>query len=152
MCIRDRYNGSPKLKNNIVVDTVSGGKDTNPLWTSEISNVDFKQAMINSLRDAQYLSNDSDGSEYSLSAVLIEVKQPLLGASMTVTTHISYSLIENTSKKEIFYEKIESPYTAKWNDAFLGVERLRLANEGSARTNIKSLIDALNELEIEKNN
>lgn len=143
-----QYEGSPKLKNNIDVETVSGGKGTNPLWTSEISNEDFKQALTNSLADAQLLSGASTNSNYSLSAVLIEVKQPILGASMTVTTTISYSLIDIESKEEIFYEKIVTPYTAKWNAAFLGVERLRLANEGSARNNIKSLIEHLYGLEI----
>ncbi len=144
-----QFKGSVKLKNNIIVETISGGKGTNPLWTSEISNEDFKQAMMNSLADAQYLSSSSESSEYSLSAVLIEVKQPLLGASMTPTTIISYSLVDKENKEEIFYKKVTTPYTAKWNAAFLGVERLRLANEGSARNNIKSLIENLNELDIE---
>ncbi|MDW3095011.1 MAG: hypothetical protein R8G33_04980 [Gammaproteobacteria bacterium] len=143
-----QYKGSDNLKNNLIVDTVSGGKSTNPLWTSEISNEDYKQAMINSLADAQFLNRSSVNSDYSLSAVLIEVKQPILGASMTVTTIISYSLVENETKKEVFYKKITTPFTAKWNAAFLGVERLRLANEGSARNNIKSLIEHLQELNI----
>ena len=143
------YKGSNELKNNIKVDKVSGGKDTNPLWTSEISSDEFKQALINSLADTQFVDIDSPGSNFSLSAVLIEVDQPILGASMTVTTIISYSLVNNKTKEEVFYEKITAPYTAKWDDAFLGVERLRLANEGSARENIKMLIENLQSLNVE---
>lgn len=145
----DEYKATNELKNNIKVDKVSGGQDTNPLWTSEISSEEFKKALINSLADTQFIDIDSVNSDYSLSAVLIEVEQPILGANLTVTTVISYSLVDNNTKKEIFYKKITAPYTAKWNDAYLGVERLRLANEGSARENIKKLINELQSINIE---
>lgn len=144
-----QYKGSEQLKENIIVDNVSGGSGTNPLWTSEISSEDFKQALINSLADAQLLDKLSENSDYSLNAVLVEVDQPILGASMTVTTIVTYSLVNNETKEEIFYKEITAPYTAEWNDAFLGVERLRLANEGSARENIKSLIEELYDVKLE---
>ena len=40
-------------------------------------------------------------------------------------------------------ETIDSPCTATMKDAFVGVERLRMANEGAIRTSIQSFFDKL---------
>ena len=62
---------------------------------------------------------------------------------MTVTASINYVLTERASGKTVYTKTITLPYTAKFSDAFAGYERLRLANEGAARENIKQLIDEL---------
>jgi hypothetical protein len=49
----------------------------------------------------------------------------------------------------VFARTIATPYTAKANDAFLAVERLKLANEGAIRTNIARLIEELMALRID---
>ncbi|HEY7907177.1 MAG TPA: hypothetical protein VIC53_09710 [Wenzhouxiangella sp.] len=42
------------------------------------------------------------------------------------------------------YERlIERAHTTKFSEAFMGVERLKLANEGAIRVNIESLISDL---------
>ena len=48
----------------------------------------------------------------------------------------------------MFEQAITTPYTAKAGDAFPGVERLRLANEGAVRQNITRLIDELARLRV----
>ena len=46
----------------------------------------------------------------------------------------------------IFREIIRTPYTAGMGDSLIGIKRLRLANEGSARTNISTLMKRLKAL------
>jgi len=36
---------NPSLKNNFTVVGVSGGKETSPLWTSQVDNAGFKNAL-----------------------------------------------------------------------------------------------------------
>ena len=38
---------------------------------------------------------------------------------------------------------MEAPHTAAFDEAFLGAERLRIANEGSVKSNIGKLIQRL---------
>ena len=44
--------------------------------------------------------------------------------------------------------KLATPYTAKMGDAFVGTERLRLANEGAVRENISKLIGDLGQMKV----
>lgn len=134
------------LESNVGVQDVSGGTDTNPLWTSEISNDAFRQAVKNSLSSQGLLSEQGN---YDLAIQLIEVNQPIMGFDLTVTTHIRYVLRDKTTDKVVLDEMIITPHTATMGDAFAAVKRLRLANEGSARKNIESLIEKLVQLKIE---
>ena len=52
------------------------------------------------------------------------------------------------SREGIYEEEFTPSYTARFSDSFLAVERLRLANEGSAKKNIEWLIVRLREIEI----
>jgi hypothetical protein len=62
---------------------------------------------------------------------------------MTVTAKVRYTVMAGDSPGAKFDETIETPYTAKLSDAFLGIERLRLANEGAIKENIKAFIAKL---------
>lgn len=134
---------SSTLKESIAVKDVTGGKETNPLWISNVSSADFSRALEASLKDAGLLSANNQASKYLLVAHLQKLEQPFMGASMTVTATVQYSLVDRTTNQEVFARTVSLPYTAAWNDAFLGSERLKLANEGAVRVNIQQLIDAL---------
>ncbi len=56
-----------KFYKSISVDSVSGGQETNPLWTSEVSNTAFQKALKDSLRAYGMLS-DSDNGKYLLNS------------------------------------------------------------------------------------
>jgi hypothetical protein len=131
------------LRNNVAVKDVTGGKETNPLWASNIGSAEFEQALEASLRSAGILSNGKQAGTHFLTAHLSKVDQPLLGLSMTVTATIEYILVERATGKNVYAKTITLPYTASFGAAFSGVERLRLANEGAAKANIKQLIDEL---------
>ncbi|MGF1885791.1 hypothetical protein L4D13_06585 [Photobacterium profundum] len=139
------------LTSSIEVNKVGGGEDTNPMWTSEIGNKEFEAALKSSLKSL-YLLSDNSLPTYELSASLMEVEQPTFGLDMEVTSSIRYVLVEKSSNKIILDEVIKAPYTATFGDAFSGVERLRMANEGSAKTNITNFLDKLSMLKIDKSN
>lgn len=131
------------LRNNVAVRDVTGGKETNPMWTSQVGNSEFEQALEMSLRDAGLLAPGKQAGKYTLTAQLEKLDQPMFGASMTVTATVSYVLVERATGKEVLKRTVMLPYTAAWNAAFAGVERLRLANEGAIKTNIGKIIDEM---------
>lgn len=135
-----------ELSKNVNVEPVSGGRETNPAWTSEISNSAFFGALRDSLA-AQNLY--SDNGRYKLQAALVAVEQPLFGMDMTVTTRIRYTLIDTQTNQTLLEETVVAPHTATVGDAFAGVKRLRMANEGSAKKNIQNFLNRLAQLKIE---
>lgn len=139
---------STQLTKNIFIVDVQGGEATNPMWTSEIGNSEFKIALENSLRSAKLLSTLINKADYKLEAKLISVNQPMFGLDFTVHATVLYSLVDNKTGETVYEETIMESHTATMNDAFMGVERLKLANEGAARNNIKELISRLMTLKV----
>jgi outer membrane murein-binding lipoprotein Lpp len=139
---------STALRTNIAVRDVTGGKDTNPMWVSNVGNSEFEQALEASLRDAGLLAAGKQAGKYTLVAHLENVDQPMAGFNMTVTATVSYSLVERATGKEVFSRRVSLPYTASMGAAFSGTERLRIANEGAVRVNITQLIEELLALKI----
>jgi len=126
------------LLSSIELGAVSGGESTNPLWTSEVGNPEFQAALRNALANHALLAKINP--KYELTAHLLNVDQPVIGTSFTVTSSVRYEIIDKKSRKHIINETIQTPYTASFSDAFIAVERLRLANEGAIRENIAALI------------
>ncbi len=133
-----------KLHHAVSLNAVQGGEETNPLWTSQVSAEDFQKALEVSLQEAGYLSKDN--SAYSLTVNFEGLKQPFVGFNMTVTSSVNYDLKDLKKEKSILNENINAKFTATVSDAFVGVKRLRMANEGSIKENIKQLIDKLSQL------
>lgn len=136
------------LRDNLAIKDVTGGKETNPMWKSNIGSNEFEQALEGSLKSVGLLAPRQSG-RYMLTAHLENVDQPFMGFSMTVTSSVRYMVTERATGKEILSKTIVSPYTASASDAFVGSERLRLANEGSIRENISRLIDELFNINIQ---
>ena len=133
------------LNKQVGVQSVNGGKDTNPLWTSQISNEDFLAAVKDSLGSHGLLSNTG---RYTLKINILDVTQPMFGVDLTVSATVNYVLFDTQENKNVLDEKIIAKYTAKFSDSPFAVKRLRLANEGAAKNNIKSLLEHLPKLEI----
>lgn len=147
MATRAAVSNSP-MRESIAIRDVTGGKDTNPMWVSNVSSSDFERALEASLKDAGLSSANRQAGKYVLVANLNKLDQPFIGASMTVTATVRYSLIDRATNKDVFERTVVTPYTAAWNDSFLGAERLKLANEGAVKANIQQLIDALVALKV----
>ena len=134
---------NPALKNNVGVAEVTGGRETNAMWTSQVSSDAFKRALEQSLESAGMFSKIVAGSKYQLTADLTRLDQPMMGFDMTVTSTVRYSLIETQTRKEVYTRVIQIGYTASMSDAFIGSQRLKLANEGAVKANIQSFINDL---------
>jgi hypothetical protein len=135
---------NPKLKGQISLGTVTGGKDTNPMWTSQVDNENFKKALGDSLAIAGYQPAAGQAGKYRLSAELQELDQPIIGLTFDVKSNIVYKL-ESTDSGASFNRSIpiNATGTATTSDAFVAVERLRIANERSILENIKALLKQL---------
>jgi hypothetical protein len=131
------------LYQSVTIDNVYGGQETSPLWTSQVSNTGFKDALSGSLRARRIVGENPAGTRYSLIANLQQMDQPLFGASFTVTSTVQYVLTRLSDRAQVLNETVVAPYTAAFGDSLLGVERLRLANEGSIRENISRFIQVL---------
>jgi hypothetical protein len=140
---RDRQATPEALKANIALRDVTGGKETNALWVSNVGSRDFERALEESLRAVGMLAAHKQAGRYQLIANLDKLDQPLLGFDMTVTATVTYLLVERASGKTVWQKTLPTPYTAKMSDAFAGYERLRLANEGAVRQNITQLVQEL---------
>ena len=129
---------------------VTGGKKTNPMWKSDISSEAFAQAVAESIKQSGVFSAviNQGGSDYRLDITLVKVMSPNFGFNMTTTVVTQWLLTQNASGKVVSEEYISTPFTATVGDAFAGVARVRLANEGAARENIKEGIRRISELQL----
>jgi hypothetical protein len=147
-----RVSGTPSqriapspFRGNLAIGDVIGGKETNPLWTSQVGSVEFERALEASLGDLGLLA-PRQGGRFVLNSALEKTEQPLFGVSFTVTSTVHYAITERATGKLLLDKSLTTPYTAEFSDALLGVERLRLANEGSIRENISRFIKELDGL------
>jgi hypothetical protein len=144
MSATERYYYQPDrpLSGRITVGTVTGGKDTNPMWTSEIGGAEFSAALRDSLETARLL-NSTALADFEIDAELLRVDQPMFGFTFNVNTEVLYTLRDKQSGEIVLREPIHAVGTATTGDAFAGVKRLRIATEKSAQENIKRIVDIL---------
>ncbi len=137
---------SPNLKGAITTGNMAGGHETNPLWTSQIGNSEFNGAVKSSLvGEGLY----SENGRYKLNINITHVSEPLFGLDFEVKMYVTYTLIDSITNKELLNKNITSSYIATVSDSFVAIKRLRLANEGSGKENIKLLLEELSRLKID---
>src|SRR5690349_19753191 len=91
------------FKNALAVQSVAGGKSTNPLWTSQVGNEEFKLALIQSLKKAHLLAADATQNRYVLDVELVSIDQPHFGLDLKVTATVEYSLKEKATSITLFH-------------------------------------------------
>jgi hypothetical protein len=132
-----------KFHKKISKITVTGGSETIPIWTSQVSLENFQIALNESLTKAGLVIEQGS---YSLNANLGALEQPLVGIGMTVRVSVDYKIKNEATGAILLDETIESAYTARRSDAFVGIKRLRLTNEGAIiRRNIKQFLKKINQ-------
>jgi uncharacterized lipoprotein YajG len=131
---------NPILKGSIKLGEVTGGKDTNPMWTSQVDNASFKKALNDSLAISGYLASGPEKAKYEVTANLAELDQPLFGLTFDVRSNVSYQL---SGEGTVRTYPVNVTGTATTSDAFIAIERLRIANERSVMENIKAFINEL---------
>jgi len=130
------------LQHAMCVRNVTGGEETNPMWVSKVDDNGFKTALSGSLDSAGLSAPAGGNCAFPVDVNLLGLSQPSFGFDMTVTSHVNYKVYDASGQPYVL-ATIDAPYTAKMGDAFLGVERLKLANEGSIRTSIEMFFDKL---------
>ena len=133
------------FKNALAIARTEGGEETNPLWTSEVGNASFSGALRTSLEQNDLLAANQTSSRFDLFAVLASMTQPLFGLDLRVESSVIYRVIEKKTQMTWFDDAVHASYTATFGDSPLAVQRLRLANEGSIRENVKEFIRRLAE-------
>lgn len=131
---------SENLKSAVSVRSVSGGKSTNPLWTSQVDNDGFKAALEESLAIAGYKASDLSKAKYFVDVELKRLDQPLVGIDFDVTSEVVYS-VGSDSSKHMF--PITATGTAKFSDNWVGYERLKAASEKAIKENITNFINQI---------
>lgn len=133
---------NPGLKGKVTVGNVTGGKETNPMWTSQVDAQSLKGALDKSIALAGYKSTDATTAKYRVDAHLNELNQPMFGISFDVVSTILYTITGDGKQKQI---PVTATGTAGGLESFMGSERLRLANERSIKENLKLFIQKLGE-------
>lgn len=129
--------------------SVSGGQETSALGKSQISNESFAQALAESINRSQAFSKvlPAPGGTYLLSVQIFSVDQPSFGATFTVKMEAGWTLKRADSGKTVWQQAIQSEHSVSVGEAFVGTERLRLANEGAARKNIAAGLAKITQLD-----
>lgn len=130
------------LKGQVVVANVTGGKETNPMWTSQVDSQSFKGALDKSIAIAGYKANDPSKAKYSVDANLQELNQPMFGFTFDVVSTVLYTVTGEGIQRQM---PVTATGTASTSDAFVGIERLRIANERSIKENIKLFLQKLSD-------
>lgn len=132
-------------KGKFIVNTVSGGKSTNPFWTSQVSNESFEAALKDSLTLSGLTGSDGAAGKYKIDADLVSLKQPVFGLTFDVVSTVNYK-VSGEGVEKVF--PIVATGTASTSDAFVAVTRLKIANEKSIQENIKEFIKQLSTSDI----
>jgi len=127
-----------------------GGRGTNPLWTSQISNKAFTEALSNALAQSGVFQAVIKGgdSDYILDVTILDYNQPWMGADIDISMNTKWELANAKTLVPVWSDTFKTTYRAKLTDALIAAERLQKANEGSVRTNIKEGIKRLSMLNI----
>lgn len=140
-----------KTNKTLKVNMVYGGEKSDPIIKgSKIDNASFMIALTLALEKSNLFTeiNPSDNPDIFLSATILSQTQPAIGFNMTASLIVRYVLYDRTGKTEVWRKDIFSEYTAAFGDALIGSTRLKKANEGSVRQNIKFLIEELASLNL----
>ncbi len=136
------------LRNAIAISKVGGGEKTNPLLVSKVGDKELNETLRLSLERFGFLSTSDVAAAFRLEVFLVELKQPSGGYTTIVTSVIRYKLTRSSDDQVLYDDIITASYKVTVGDVFYGVHRLKVANEGSIRTNIAVFLQHLHSLNI----
>ena len=130
---------------------VLSGEETSELGMSKISDEAFKAALEAAILESGVFSRvvDIDGADYHLQVVITNLGQPTAGLNISVTLVTHWKLEKRSSSECVWQDFVATKYMAHVDDAIIGTTRLRVANEGAARKNIKEGIRKLSALKLQ---
>ena len=129
---------------------VTGGKETDTIGKSQISDTAFAQALTEAITQSKTFSRvvQGKGADYLLTVIIFSMDQPNFGLSFTVKMEAGWMLKRVENGQTVWRESIKSEHTATIGDAFVGATRLRLATEGAAKNNIAQGLAEISKLNL----
>lgn len=126
----------------------SGGRETESIGKSQISDEALAKALTEAITKSQTFSKVVQGNEanYLLTVSIFSVEQPSFGLSYLVKMEVGWTLKQADTSKIVWQEAIKSEHMATPGDAFAAVKRLRLATEGAAKNNIEQGLAKISKL------
>ena len=139
----------PKAEASVAV-SVTGGKGTNPMWSSNITSEDFAAALRSSIVATDLFKKvlAVEAADYRIDVLLVRSEKPIGGVSMSVSLTANWKLSRRSDGSVVWEKTIANQYTAPLKSALVGATRLRKALEGAARENIGLALRAISEAKL----
>jgi hypothetical protein len=128
----------------------AGGSETGVLDSSSISDTDLKAAIEDAVLGSRLFKTviQGKGGDYELNVQIVNLRRPLVGASLSVEMETGWSLTRSSDRSVVLRKAVRSTGNATMGEAFAFVTRLRLAVEKAARDNISQGLQAIGELDL----
>lgn len=125
------------------VARVQGGGPTHPFLLSDVSDDDFRDALISSLAVTGYLDDDPSKADLELTASIEALERPIVALQPTVVSKVRYTVSPVGGGPPLFDDTLASSGSATLEESFLGPEPIRPANEAAMRANIAVFLQQL---------
>ena len=131
-----------KYYQNIVVESVTGGEETEFYNDAKIDNDSLKKAIEDSLKSGNLLSEDGKGV-YHLTAEITKFNQQSFGERPNTDIYIKFTLLNTKTKVNVFSDTYDNDDFATDKDALRRGEKVEIATERAAKGVIHKLTDRL---------
>jgi hypothetical protein len=146
-----RAHADSPFRASVTVERVGGGEAPDPMMVySAVGGEQLEGALREALMKFDYLSADDERARFRLQAFLVDMRRPGVGLTLTATALVRYKLTRASDGSVIYDDVLTASATRTVDDAFVGVERARMAVEGAIRTNIAEFLAALRSPELEE--
>ena len=128
----------------------SGGSETGAMDSSNISDVDLKEAIEAAIIESKVFKDVIQGTngDYDLSVRMTSLSKPVFGATFTVEMETAWSVTKVSDKSVVMRQSVKSTGVATMGEAFVAVTRLRMAVENAAKENIRNGLKEIAELNL----
>lgn len=141
--VPDTIDATVKHTQSVSVN-VSGAESTR----TRITNETFAEALVDSINKSKIFSKalQEKGGEYILEVTFVNFERPTFAASVTIKMEAAWRLKRADNSSVVWQESIKSEHTATMSDAMVGATRWKMAEEGTARNNIRAGLDKIGKL------
>lgn len=140
----------PQQKHSSTISvSATGGSETSSVGASQISNAAIVESVSQTIRQSGLFAQVVAAAEtnYRLEVHLVRLQQPMFGGTFTVQLEMNWRLLDPAGNP-VWQKAVISSGTATMGDAFVGVTRLRLANENALRANIRDALTQIGALQL----
>jgi hypothetical protein len=132
------------FRESVSIERVGGGEAPDPMMVySAVGGGQLAGALRDALKKFDYLSADDERARFRLQAFLVDMRRPGVGLTLVATALVRYKLSRASDASVIYDDVLSTSATRTVDDAFVGVERARMAVEGAIRANIAEFLAAL---------